>query len=160
MRAHIENLNLYLLITSSLVPPDPTLSRFCIRHPDLQQSNIVVSRSPDSGCQVVGLIDWQHASILPMFLLAGVPQRLQNYDDPVSQSMTLPSLPEDSTSWMDPGEPERRRSTVNASSITTMSRARRSATSSTMLPLPTPCTRSAAVSSNTLVARGRVKLSS
>ncbi|KAK7685388.1 hypothetical protein QCA50_011251 [Cerrena zonata] len=30
-----------------------------------------------------------------MFLLAGVPQRLQNYNDPVSQSMTLPSLPED-----------------------------------------------------------------
>ena len=29
-----------------------------------------------------------------MFLLAGVPQRLQNYDDGVSQSMTLPSLPE------------------------------------------------------------------
>ncbi|KAH0580032.1 hypothetical protein H2248_002845 [Termitomyces sp. 'cryptogamus'] len=29
-----------------------------------------------------------------MFLLAGIPQRLQNYDDPVSQSMTLPLLPE------------------------------------------------------------------
>ena len=93
--AHIENLNLYLLIASSLVPRDPTLSRFCIRHPDLQQSNIVVSRSPDSDCQVVSLLDWQHASILPAFLLAGVPQRLQNYDDPVSQSMTPPSLPED-----------------------------------------------------------------
>ncbi|KAG6888158.1 hypothetical protein C0995_010274 [Termitomyces sp. Mi166 len=92
--AHIENLNLYLLIASSLVPRDPTLSRFCIRHPDLQPSNIVVSRSPDSGCQVVGLLDWQHASILPIFLLAGVPQRLQNYNDPVSQSMTPPSLPE------------------------------------------------------------------
>lgn len=29
-----------------------------------------------------------------MFLLAGVPQLLQNYNDGVSQSMTLPSLPE------------------------------------------------------------------
>ncbi|KAI6144036.1 hypothetical protein BKA82DRAFT_33673 [Pisolithus tinctorius] len=63
--AHIENLNLYLLIASSLVPRDPALSRFCIRHPDLQQSNVVVSRSPGSDCQVVGLLDWQHASILP-----------------------------------------------------------------------------------------------
>lgn len=92
---HIENLHRYLLIVSSLVPRDPALSRFCIRHPDLQQGNIVVSKSPDSDCQVVGLLDWQHASILPMFLLAGIPERLQNYDDAVSQSMTLPSLPED-----------------------------------------------------------------
>ena len=57
------NLNLYLLIVLSLVPRDPALSRFCIHHPDLQQSNIVVSRSPDFDCQVVGLLDWQHTSI-------------------------------------------------------------------------------------------------
>ncbi|KIY45791.1 hypothetical protein FISHEDRAFT_66846 [Fistulina hepatica ATCC 64428] len=44
--------------------------------------------------RVVSLLDWQHASILPLFLLAGVPQRLQNHDDPVSQSMMPPSLPE------------------------------------------------------------------
>jgi hypothetical protein len=100
--AQIENLNLYLLIASSLIPRDPALSRFCIRYPDLEQrnikywqSNIIVSRSPDSDCQVVGLLDWKQASILPTFLLAGVPLRLQNYDDPVSQSMTPPSPPED-----------------------------------------------------------------
>jgi hypothetical protein len=90
---HIENLNRYLL-ASSLVPRDPALGRFCIRHPDLQQNNIVVSRLPDSNWQVVSLLDWQHASILPPFLLAGVPERLQNYDDPIPQSMTPPSLPE------------------------------------------------------------------
>lgn len=54
----------------------------------------MVSRSPDSGCKIVGLIDWQHASILPMFLNSGIPQPLQNYNDPVSQSMIPPSLPE------------------------------------------------------------------
>jgi len=43
---------------------------------------------------VVGLIDWQHTSILPLFLLTGIPQQLQNYDDIGSQSMTRPSLPE------------------------------------------------------------------
>jgi hypothetical protein len=91
---HIDNLHRYLLIASSLVPKDPTLNHFAIRHPDLQQSNIVVSRSPDSDWQVAGLFDWQHASILPLFLLAGIPERLQNYDDPISQSMTRPSLPE------------------------------------------------------------------
>ncbi|KAI0084605.1 protein kinase subdomain-containing protein PKL/CAK/Fmp29 [Irpex rosettiformis] len=91
--AHIENLKRYLLITPSLVPRNPALNRFCIRHPDLQESNIIVRRS-DSGWKVVSLLDWQHASILPLFLLAGVPQRFQNHDDPVSQSMTPPSLPE------------------------------------------------------------------
>lgn len=91
---HVENLGRYLLIASSLVPRDPALSRFCIRHPDFQQSNIIVSRSSDSNWQVVNLIDWQHASILPLFLHAFIPERLQNYHDPVSQSMTKFSLPE------------------------------------------------------------------
>ncbi|KAH7885399.1 protein kinase subdomain-containing protein PKL CAK Fmp29 [Phlebopus sp. FC_14] len=91
---HIENLDRYLLVASSLVPKNPALGHFCIRHPEPQPSNIIVSRSPDSNLHVVGLIDWQHTSILPPFLLAGIPQRLQNYDDPISQSMTRPSLPE------------------------------------------------------------------
>ncbi|PPQ65328.1 hypothetical protein CVT26_000043 [Gymnopilus dilepis] len=92
--AHIDNLRRYLLMAPSIVPKDPALNRFCLRHPDLQQSNIIVHWSPDSGWQVVSLLDWQHASVLPLFLVAGVPQRLQNYNDPVSQSMTPPSLPE------------------------------------------------------------------
>ncbi len=91
---HIENLRRYLLIAPSLVPRNPALGLFRIRHPDLQQGNIIVSRSPDTDWKVAGVFDWQHASILPAFLLAGVPERLQNYDDPISQSMTQPSLPE------------------------------------------------------------------
>ncbi|KAJ7261751.1 protein kinase subdomain-containing protein PKL/CAK/Fmp29 [Mycena haematopus] len=90
---HIESLDRYLLIAPSLVPRDPALSQFRIRHPDFQESNIFVSRSPDSNWQIVCLFDWQHASILPSFLLAGVPDRIQNYGDPVSESMTRPSLP-------------------------------------------------------------------
>lgn len=93
---HIENLDHYLLIASSLIPRNPALDHFCIRHPDLQPSNVIVSRSPDSNLHVVGLIDWQHTSILPLFLLTGIPQQLQNYDDIGSQSMTRPSLPEKS----------------------------------------------------------------
>ena len=31
----------------------------------IQTYNIIVSRSPDSGCQVVDLIDWQHTSMMP-----------------------------------------------------------------------------------------------
>jgi len=70
--SQIQNLERYSSLASSFIPRDSTLSRFCIPHPDLQH-NIIVSRSPDSGCQVVGLIDWQHASILPILLLVGVP---------------------------------------------------------------------------------------
>ncbi|KAG1778199.1 protein kinase subdomain-containing protein PKL CAK Fmp29 [Suillus placidus] len=91
---HIENLDRYLLIASSLIPRNPALGHFHIRHPDVQPSNIIISRSPDSNLHVVGLIDWQHTSILPLFILANIPQRLQNYDDIGSQSMTQPSLPE------------------------------------------------------------------
>ncbi|KAF4566301.1 hypothetical protein EYR36_011718 [Pleurotus pulmonarius] len=91
---HVENLERYLSITPSLVPRDPALSRFCIRHPDLHPNNVFVSQSPDSGWKVVSLFDFQHTSILPMFLLAGIPQRLQNHADSVSQSMMPPSRPE------------------------------------------------------------------
>ncbi|EJD08141.1 protein kinase subdomain-containing protein PKL/CAK/Fmp29 [Fomitiporia mediterranea MF3/22] len=91
---HIANLNHYLLIVLSLIPKNPTLRGFHIRHPDLQQSNIFVSKSPESGWQVVGLLDWQHTSILPLFLLAGIPDRLQNAEDQTSQPLMPPSLPE------------------------------------------------------------------
>lgn len=91
---HIENLKRYLLIAPSLIPRDPALCHFRIRHPDLQQSNIIVSRSAGHNWRIVGLVDWQHASVLPLFLLAGVPERLQNYGDLASHYMTTPSLPE------------------------------------------------------------------
>ncbi|PIL22751.1 hypothetical protein GSI_15444 [Ganoderma sinense ZZ0214-1] len=94
---HVENLNRFLSIAPRIVPRDPAPSsnHFCIRHPDLQPSNIIVSGSPDSNSlRIVSLIDWQHASILPPFLHAGIPQRLQNYGDVVSEFMARPSLPE------------------------------------------------------------------
>jgi hypothetical protein len=71
---HIENLERYLLIVSLLVSKDSALNPFRIRHPDLQPGNVIVSRSPDSNqLKVVGLLDWRHASILPLSLLAGIP---------------------------------------------------------------------------------------
>ncbi|KAG6850737.1 hypothetical protein H0H93_009360 [Arthromyces matolae] len=91
---HVENLERYLSITSSLVPRDVALSRFYLRHPDLQPNNIFVSWSPGSDCKIVSLFDWQHTSILPMFLLAGIPRHLQNHADGGSQSMTPPSRPD------------------------------------------------------------------
>ena len=43
--------------------------------------------------QVVGVLDWHHASILPSFPPTCIPDRLQNYDGPISQSMTPLSPP-------------------------------------------------------------------
>lgn len=86
---HIENLERYL----SIVPSEPALSQFYIRHPDFQPNNIFVSWSPGSDCKIISVFDWQHTSILPMFLLAGIPRRLQNHADGVSLSMTPPSRP-------------------------------------------------------------------
>ncbi|KAG2008851.1 protein kinase subdomain-containing protein PKL/CAK/Fmp29 [Coprinopsis cinerea AmutBmut pab1-1] len=93
---HVENLHRYLSIAPSLVPRDPSLHHFCVRHPDLTTSNIIVSKSPgsDSGhWDVAGIIDWQHASILPLFLHAAIPYHIQNYGDPISEGMIPPSLP-------------------------------------------------------------------
>ena len=82
-------------MASSLVPKDPSLHIFRIRHPDLQPNNVIVSTSPDSDhLEIAGLLDWQHTPILPQLLLAGIPGRLRNYNDPVSRALTPPSPPE------------------------------------------------------------------
>ncbi|KAJ3785830.1 hypothetical protein GGU10DRAFT_421310 [Lentinula aff. detonsa] len=90
---HIENLGRYLRLAPSLVPDDDSLSAFCIRHPDLTDSNLRVST--DSGClQILSVLDWQHAAILPLFLHAGMPRFIQNEEDEVSQKMVKPELPD------------------------------------------------------------------
>lgn len=91
---HSENLERYLKLTPYLAPKDPSFNRFCLRHPDLQPTNIMVTRSPDSGCQIVGVIDWQFTDILPLFLSAGIHNRIQNYNDPVSNPFMDPSPPQ------------------------------------------------------------------
>ncbi|KAI0046534.1 hypothetical protein FA95DRAFT_1606821 [Auriscalpium vulgare] len=90
---HARNLDYYLRLAPSLVPDDASLSAFCIRHPDLTDSNIRVST--DSGSlQILSVLDWQHAAVLPLFLHAGMPQFIQNEEDEVSQKMIKPKLPD------------------------------------------------------------------
>ena len=103
---HVENLNRYLLLAPSLVPKDPGLTRFCIRHPDLQPNNIMVSQTPDHGWEVTGVLDWQHASILPAFLLAGIPDRFQNHNDTFSQYMLPPPPPKNVAALDEPKQRE------------------------------------------------------
>ncbi|KLO05330.1 hypothetical protein SCHPADRAFT_923405 [Schizopora paradoxa] len=86
---HMENLERYLVVAPLLVPKNPSLREFRTRHPDLQPSNIILSTaSGPSNIKIIGLIDWQHTTILPRFLSASIPNDLQNYNDPVSQGET------------------------------------------------------------------------
>ncbi|KAJ7651016.1 protein kinase subdomain-containing protein PKL/CAK/Fmp29, partial [Roridomyces roridus] len=95
---HAENLNRYLLVTPSLIPQDSALGSFRIRHPDLtHEGNILVSRTTDSGqWKICSLIDWQYTSILPITLLAGIPDSMRTLDgDDDFNPKRRPSLPTD-----------------------------------------------------------------
>ncbi|KAJ5379285.1 hypothetical protein N7509_012404 [Penicillium cosmopolitanum] len=76
---HIQNLKKYLAIAPDLIPngeTDQYLHRPVIRHPDLQPNNVIVTES----LQVKGLIDWQHSTILPLFLQSGIPLSVKSQD--------------------------------------------------------------------------------
>ncbi|RMZ83193.1 hypothetical protein DV738_g1427, partial [Chaetothyriales sp. CBS 135597] len=86
---HIKLLNDYLKVSPYLeLPDDHALARPVLRHPDLSPNNIIVNEEND----IVGLIDWQHAVILPLCLAASIPQHFQNWGDPVSEKLTQPEV--------------------------------------------------------------------
>ena len=87
---YIATLQQYLQIAPSLIPHgNPALHRPVLRHPDLQPNNIFVSDE----LEINGLIDWQHSTVLPLFLQCAIPNSLQNYGDDVSESLQKPTLP-------------------------------------------------------------------
>ncbi|KAI1988476.1 hypothetical protein LOZ53_003929 [Ophidiomyces ophidiicola] len=101
-RAHIDNLKSYLKIAKYLAPPQESyLNHHTLRHPDLQPNNILISDS----FSITGLIDWQHCSILPLFLQAKLPKHFQNYGDQESEDLIRPQLPKD-MDQLDPDEKE------------------------------------------------------
>lgn len=88
---HLDLLNKYLLVAPYLIPGgNDTLKRPTIRHPDLHPNNVFVSKD----LEITGLIDWQHCSILPLFLQCDIPNSFQNWDDDISDSLQTPTLPE------------------------------------------------------------------
>ncbi|EPS34135.1 hypothetical protein PDE_09097 [Penicillium oxalicum 114-2] len=68
------------------VPFDHRMSRPTLRYPDFSPNNILVNTSND----VVGIIDWQHTVILPLYLCAGIPDHFQNWGDPLSETLSKP----------------------------------------------------------------------
>jgi hypothetical protein len=101
-QVHIDNLLGYLKVAPHIVPEREELNRPTIRHPDLSPNNIFISASGD----ITGFIDWQHSTILPIFLQAKIPKHFQNYGDDDSESFRPPKLPENFDSLLD-GEKER-----------------------------------------------------
>ncbi|PWY83761.1 hypothetical protein BO94DRAFT_557614 [Aspergillus sclerotioniger CBS 115572] len=86
---HIGNLSDYVKFAPFLgFKAGTTMHRPVIRHPVFQPNNILVSNSHE----IVGLIDWQHCSILPLGLAAGIPKHFQNYGDPDSEELKEPQL--------------------------------------------------------------------
>ncbi|KAG4438959.1 hypothetical protein IFR05_005585 [Cadophora sp. M221] len=88
---HVASVEKYLQIAPHLVPGDEDyLLRPTLRHPDFQPRNIFVT----DDFTITGIIDWQHCSVLPLILQAGVPEYFQNFGDDESLRLKKPSLPE------------------------------------------------------------------
>ncbi|KAF2726659.1 hypothetical protein EJ04DRAFT_452903 [Polyplosphaeria fusca] len=85
----VDSLRDYLKVAPHIIPENPELCQPTIRHPDLSPNNIFVSESGD----ITGVIDWQHSTILPMFLQAKIPKHFQNYGDDDSENFRRPELP-------------------------------------------------------------------
>jgi hypothetical protein len=81
----------YLKVAPHLVPKAEQLNVPTIRHPDLSPSNIFISDAGD----ITYIIDWQHTTILPIFLQTKIPKHFQNYGDDSSESVRRQELPED-----------------------------------------------------------------
>ncbi|KAK4496445.1 hypothetical protein PRZ48_012425 [Zasmidium cellare] len=75
-RDHISSLQTFLQVSQDLVPQETWLHKPVLRHPDLNLNNILI----DENHKVVSIIDWQHASVLPLFLNCGVPKAFMTYD--------------------------------------------------------------------------------
>lgn len=86
---HVDNLHMFLKAAAYAVPHEAWLNKPVIRHPDLNPNNIFV----DDELNITGIIDWQHTTILPLFLHAGIPKSIQNYGDPDSEELKKPEWP-------------------------------------------------------------------
>lgn len=89
-REHASLLSKYLQLAPFLVPTDTSLHRPTLKHPDLSLANILLV--PGS-TKIASVIDWQDASILPLFMQAGYPVFCE-HDSSRPQSLKIPVLPE------------------------------------------------------------------
>ncbi|KAF2868450.1 phosphotransferase enzyme family protein [Massariosphaeria phaeospora] len=82
---HAKFLSDYLKLAPSLDVPE-RFTRPTLRHPDFSPSNILINDNNE----ITGIIDWQHAAILPLALCAGVPRCVQNWGNSESTAQITP----------------------------------------------------------------------
>lgn len=58
---HAQNLRRYLRLAPWLVPEDDSLSTFCIRHPDVTDSNVTISKDSSD---LKSLVCWTGSTLL------------------------------------------------------------------------------------------------
>ncbi|KAI9748388.1 MAG: hypothetical protein M4579_007239, partial [Chaenotheca gracillima] len=88
---HIKILSDYMQIAEYIGPKEgDKLGRPVLRHADLQPNNLFVSDSMD----LLGVIDWQLCSVLPLFLHTGLPNHFQHFNDPGFDQLVEPRLPD------------------------------------------------------------------
>ena len=88
----ISLLERYMKVASYLVPQpnDQPSSTNVLWHPDLHLDNIFVDLDT---CQITRIVDWQSASVVPMFYQSGVP-RMCRYPGLVREGWVVPERPE------------------------------------------------------------------
>jgi hypothetical protein len=89
--AQIQSLQDYLQIARFIVPDDEEMNSPTIRHPDLAPNDIIIADNGD----IVGMIDWQHCSILSLFLQARIPSHFPGISDDEFEKFSPPKLPDD-----------------------------------------------------------------
>lgn len=88
----ISLLERYMKVASYLVPQpnDQPSSTNVLWHPDLHLDNIFVD--PDT-CQITRIVDWQSASVAPIFYQSGVP-RMCRHPGPFREGWVVPERPD------------------------------------------------------------------
>ncbi|KAI1963848.1 hypothetical protein LOZ58_001708 [Ophidiomyces ophidiicola] len=87
---HALRLFEYLQLTLHLdLPSTHPFARPLLRHPDFSPSNILINPSDN---RIAGVIDWQHATVLPLCLCAGIPRYFQNWGDSKSEALSKPEI--------------------------------------------------------------------
>ena len=83
---------MYIDAVPHFMPPsDSNVCAPTLWHPDLCRSNLIVSGSGPANLQ--GIIDWQHAAILPYFSFTFMPPALVYTGDKINMGETFPALP-------------------------------------------------------------------